>query len=152
MQYLEVVHRENWKPIMLAANHNREAITVFVAILLQHWWNKYSSDCFVVIFFFFSFYFLNAIQSGNNSNTILILMIFTVLLCYLSSSERKTWRILLWMGLEPCEPLWCQWSALPVELSGQLGACRYVGQWQMRRYWIHTITFVIKFHLNCGWN
>ena len=51
-----------------AANQNWEAITVFVAVFLQCWWRKYSSDSFVVIFFF-SFYFLNALQSDNNSNS-----------------------------------------------------------------------------------
>lgn len=39
------------------------AITVFVpGFFLQHWWKKYSADCFVVIFFF-RFSFLNALQS-----------------------------------------------------------------------------------------
>ena len=41
---------------------------VFAAIFSQHWWEKFSSDCFVVIFC--SSYFLNTLESDINSNTI----------------------------------------------------------------------------------
>ena len=52
---------------------------------------------------------------------VLILMIFTVLLCYLSSNKRKVWKFQAWRGLEPW-PLWCQYSAPPIELSGPTGS------------------------------
>ena len=55
---------EKWESnnrTMQAANQNQEAIRVFVAIFLESWWKKYSSDCFVVFFFFFKFSFLNAL-------------------------------------------------------------------------------------------
>ena len=40
---------------MNAANQNQETITVFVAIFLQRWCKKSSSDRFVIILFQFLF-------------------------------------------------------------------------------------------------
>ena len=36
--------------MMWSANQNLAAISMFVAVFLQHWWKKSSSDCFVFIF------------------------------------------------------------------------------------------------------
>lgn len=40
-----------------------------------------------------------------------------------------------WVGFEP-SPLQWQCSALPVELSGQLGTGHFVGQWLACRWWV----------------
>ena len=47
---------------------------------------------------------------------------YTKLLLPLSSSKKG-------LNENQMRPLLCQWSAIPVELSDQLGAGRYVGQW-----------------------
>ena len=75
---------------------------------------------------------LQSLKSPLNLNSarcckVLALVICAVLLCYLNSSEGKAWKIRVWAGLEPW-PLRCWCSAPPVELSGQLGAGRSVGQ------------------------
>ena len=40
-----------------------------------------------------------------------------------------------WVGVEP-SPLQWQCSALPVELSGQLGTGHFIGQWLACRWWV----------------
>ena len=68
--------------MMWSANQNLEAISMFVAVFLQHWWKKSSSDCFVVSWE--SFYFLNALQIDKNESAVYL---FAHIFCALSFSE-----------------------------------------------------------------
>ena len=58
------------------------------------------------------------------------LMIFLVMLCYLSSSERKAWKVQAWTRLEPW-PLPCRCRAPQLQLSSQLKVGHYVGRGYM---------------------
>ena len=54
---------------------------------------------------------------------------YLMLLGYLISGEWLTWKIQAWMRFEPW-PLWYRCSALPVELSGQVGV-DHCNPWRM---------------------
>ena len=59
---------------MPAANQNRNAITVFVAVFLELVKEIFRlSYCLVLMLFSFTHYFLIALQSDNNSKTVYVL-------------------------------------------------------------------------------